>query len=256
MIGFGDPFSTPVIEVLEFMDEHAPGIPLIGGMASAFSRPGGNVLLRNDQVFNDGMVGLSLSGKVKIQTVVSQGCRPVGLPLVITKAHGNVIEQLGGRAALAVLSDIVAGLSEADRHRVREKGMMIGRAISEYKEKFGRGDFLVRQIGGVDETHGAISVGDLVRVGQTVQFHVHDAEVAHEDLELLLSNERVGDPPPAALLFTCNGRGQRLFSEPNHDIALARKAMPESAIAGFSAAGRWDRWVGGILSMGIRRVLR
>jgi small ligand-binding sensory domain FIST len=237
VIGFGDPFSTPVIEILEFMDEHAPGIPLIGGMASAFSRPGGNVLLRNDQVYNDGMVGLSLSGKVKIQTVVSQGCRPVGLPLVITKAHGNVIEQLGGRAALAVLSDIVAGLSEEDRHRVREKGMMIGRAISEYKEKFARGDFLVRQIGGVDESHGAISVGDLVRVGQTVQFHVHDAEVAHEDLELLLSKERVGDPPPAALLFTCNGRGRRLFSQPNHDIDVARGAMPESAIAGFFAAG-------------------
>jgi small ligand-binding sensory domain FIST len=237
VIGFGDPFSTPVIEVLQFMDEHAPGVPLIGGMASAFSHPGGNVLLRNDQVYNDGMVGLSLSGKVRIQTVVSQGCHPIGMPLIITRAHSNVIEQLGGRSALTVLSDLVAGLSDEDRRKVRDKGMMIGRAISEYKEKFGRGDFLVRQIGGVDESHGAISVGDLVRVGQTVQFHVHDAEAAHEDLELLLSKERVGDAPPAALLFTCNGRGRRLFAEANHDIGVAREAMPATAIAGFFAAG-------------------
>jgi small ligand-binding sensory domain FIST len=237
VIAFGDPFTTPIAQLLSVMDEAMPDSPLIGGMASAASSPGGNALLKNDQVFVDGLVGLSLSGAARVQTVVSQGCRPIGPAMVITKAQTNLIEELGGQPALRVLGQIVADLPPDDKQLIRAKGVMIGRAISEYQDHFDRGDFLIRHITAVNDNSDSISVGDFVRPGQTIRFHVHDAATAHEDLEYMLSPSRLGPPPPAALLFSCNGRGSRLFSEPGHDIALARRAMPNAAIAGFFAAG-------------------
>jgi small ligand-binding sensory domain FIST len=237
VIAFGDPFTTPIAEMMSFMDQALPGKPLIGGMASAAQSPGGNALLRNDQVFDGGMVGLSLSGAVDVRTVVSQGCQPIGTAMVITKAKLNVIQELGGKAALEALNEMISELSEEQRQQIRSRGLLIGRAISEYKEQFSRGDFLVRHITGIDENTGSLSVGDYVRIGQTVQFQVHDAASAQEDLQFMLDRRTIGDPPPAALLFSCNGRGTRLFSEGDHDINIARQLMPETAIAGFFAAG-------------------
>ena len=239
VVGFGDPFTTPLNQVVQMFDSAAPGAPLVGGMASAARSPGGNVLLRNDAAYADGFAGLSLSGAVAVETVVSQGCRPVGRPLVITRSHDNVIEQLGGKPAMAALSEIVQELSEADRQKLAN-GLFVGRAISEYREKFGRGDFLVRNVMGVDQEAGSISVTDYVRTGQTVQFHVRDAATAGEDLSLLLDNQRAQQRPAAgALLFSCNGRGSRMFKEPCHDARMARRAMPKTPVAGFFAAGEF-----------------
>jgi small ligand-binding sensory domain FIST len=237
LIGFGDPFTTPTTDFLGLLDTHLPGVPLIGGMASSARQPGENVLVRNDQVFTDGFVGVSLSGPVEIETVVSQGCRPIGRSMVITKARQNVIEQLGGRPALAALRETIEALDDADKGLL-SNGLLIGRAISEYRESFGRGDFLVRNLMGVDQESGAIAVAEYVRPGQTVQFHVRDAATAGEDLTLLLEPQRQGARPAAGgLLFSCNGRGTRMFDASCHDIKASREAMPQTPVAGFFAAG-------------------
>ena len=238
LLGFGDPFTTPMTDFLGLLDAHLPGVPLIGGMASSARQPGENLLVRNDQVLSDGFVGLSLSGPVEIETIVSQGCRPIGKTMVITKARENVIEQLGGRPALGALRETIESLSEADKSLL-SNGLLIGRAISEYRESFGRGDFLVRNLMGVDQSSGAIAVTDYVRVGQTVQFHVRDAATASEDLSLLLGPQQSENARPAAgaLLFSCNGRGSRMFDTPCHDVSAARAAMPQTPVAGFFAAG-------------------
>jgi small ligand-binding sensory domain FIST len=238
IVAFGDPFTTPLNQLLDMFNEAAPDAPLVGGMASAARSPGGNVLVRNDGVYNDAMVGLSLSGPVEVETVVSQGCRPVGRPLVITRSHDNVIEQLGGKRAMDALSEMVQSLSEPERQKLAN-GLFVGRAISEYREKFGRGDFLVRNVMGVDQEAGSISVTDYVRTGQTVQFHVRDAATAGEDLSLLLDAQAKAPGAAAALLFSCNGRGTRRFKEPCHDVAAARRAMPRTPVAGFFAAGEF-----------------
>src|SRR5262249_14940825 len=152
------------------LDRICPHAPLIGGMASAARQRGENLLIRNDKTHNEGFVGVSLSGTLEVETVVSQGCRPLGQRMVITKAHDNVIEQLGGRPAMQALREMVQKLP-SDEQVLLQHGLMIGRAISEYRESFGRGDFLVRNLAGADEKSGAIAVADYVRVGQTVQFH-------------------------------------------------------------------------------------
>jgi len=236
VIAIGDPYSTPVNQLLEAMDRELPGVPLAGGMASAANAAGKNLLVRNDALYADGLVGVAMSGNVRAETVVSQGCRPIGRPLVVTGAKENIIHTLGNRPAMTALGEIVNELSDEDR-QLLERGLLIGRAISEYRESFGRGDFLVRNLMGADKESGAIAVADHVRVGQTVQFQVRDAATAREDLQLMLTGQKETAPAAAALLFSCNGRGSRLFDKSCEEISLAKQLMPQTPVAGFFAAG-------------------
>jgi small ligand-binding sensory domain FIST len=238
VIAFGDPFTTPLDPFMKAMDAAATGVPLIGGMASSGRSAGANRLARNDELFDSGMVGVSLSGAIDVATLVSQGCRPIGQHFVITKSRENVIEQLGGKPAMEALRDVVTGLSPGDQPLL-QNGLMIGRAISEYRETFGRGDFLVRNVIGVDEESGSVTVADHVRTGQTVQFHVRDAATADEDLRLMLEAQSAKGPVAGGLLFSCNGRGARMFGRPGHDVGAVRIAQPDAAMAGFFAAGEF-----------------
>ncbi|MHC4448159.1 MAG: FIST signal transduction protein [Planctomycetota bacterium] len=234
-----DPFTTPVARLLPALTAcGGPDrpVPVVGGIASGASQPGHNRLVLNDEVHPDGAVGVSVAGAVDVDFIVSQGCRPVGTPLVVTKSKGNVIQELGGTRAWDALQEMANGLSDEEKTLIRQ-GLLIGSVIDEYKDHFGRGDFLVRNVLGFDKRGGGIAVGELARVGQTIQFHVRDAETAAEDLQLLLDAQQLEAPPLAALLFTCNGRGQRLFKEPNHDIGIIRERLGEVPIAGFFAAG-------------------
>lgn len=236
LIGFGDPFSTPLRQLLEKLEEVCPRLPLIGGMASSGRSPGENVLLRDDQVIDQGFVGISLSGSIDVQTVVSQGCRPVGIPVVVTKAHDNVIEQIGGKPAIPALQEIIDSMPHEEQ-QLLHNGLYIGQAIDEYRESWSRGDFLVRNVLGMEPSTNGIGITDLIRVGQTVQFHVRDAATAEEDLRLLLEEQKKQDAPAGGLLFNCNGRGTRMFSKPCHDISATRAILPNTPIAGFFAAG-------------------
>jgi small ligand-binding sensory domain FIST len=234
---FADPFSVPMNAILPALSR-ARSIqfpqggsvvtdalpPIIGGLASAAKRPGGNTLILNDSLGTSGGIGVSFSGPVRIDPLVSQGCKPIGPPLVITSGKGQMVSGLGGRPAMHVLSEIIESLDEQTKERLR-KGLFVGRAVSEYKERFGRDDFLIRNVIGVEQSSGSIAVADLLRVGQTIQFHVRDETTAAEDLSLLLDAQLLRDDPFAALLFTCNGRGSRLFSKPHHDAAMISRAF-------------------------------
>lgn len=120
------------------------------------------------------------------------------------------------------------------------QGLQLGVVIDEYRAEPGQGDFLIRGVVGADPDSGAIAVGDQIQVGQTVQFHVRDAQSADEDLRRALERESaaLGDRRPAgALLFTCNGRGSRLFTEPDHDAGLIAATLGDIPVAGFFCAG-------------------
>jgi len=236
VIGLGDPFTTPVTQLMQLLDQLAPTSPLVGGMASGGRSAGQCALLMNDQVLEDGFVGLSISGPAEVTTIVSQGCKPIGRPMIVTRARDNFIEQLGGRPALDVVREMIEQLPPQDRALIRG-GLLIGRAISEYRDTFRRGDFLIRNLMGVSDQDQALAIGDRVKVGQTVQFHVRDAATADEDLQLMLEPQRKGLSPAAGLLFSCNGRGRNLFDEPHHDIGAMKRVLPRTPVAGFFAAG-------------------
>ncbi len=240
VVMLADPFTTPITALLPAVTASGGErpVPVVGGMSSGASQPGINVLALDGQILRGGAVGVTIGGGCEVDIVVSQGCRPIGKPIVITKARGNVIQELGGHPALEAIQEMAGSLAPEERELL-SGGLLLGTVVNEYKQRFGRGDFLVRNVLGYDKQHGAIAVGDLPRVGQTVQFHARDAATAHEDLQLLLDGQQVKDPTLAALLFTCNGRGSRLFSQRHHDVRTIRQRLGEVPLAGFFAAGEF-----------------
>lgn len=232
-----DPFSFPVDRLIERLAEDHPGLPVVGGMLSGASEPSRNVLTLNSQTYDSGAVGVFVGGGVRVRPIVSQGCRPIGRTFVITKAEENILIELGGRPALERLQEIYGELEESDRQLVR-KSLHVGRVASEYQDRFQRGDFLVRNVIGADPETGVIAVGDTLRVGQTIQFHVRDAASANADLTHLLATATPKEfSPIGGLVFTCNGRGLRLFETPHHDAACLQQRYAGLPAAGFFAQG-------------------
>ena len=234
----GDPSTFPINAFLNRVNEDHPGLRVMGGMSSNGRGVGETRLIHSSQALSHGAVGVLLQGPIAVRSIVSQGCRPIGQHMVITRAQENIIVELGGRPPLARLQQLWQELSPRDQ-QLFQQGLHIGRVTNEYQEHFQRGDFLVRNVLGLERESGALAITDTVRVGQTVQFHVRDAETADEDLHVLLQRDMQAHErrPGGALLFTCNGRGTRLFSEPHHDVRTVRAEIGVVPVAGFFAMG-------------------
>jgi small ligand-binding sensory domain FIST len=236
VILLADPFSIPMDDVLHAFATCYPGIPMVGGMASGALRPNGNVLIANDFLTRQGAVGLALSGNLSVDLIVSQGCRPIWRPFKVQSAHRNLIYNLEGRPPLAWLQDLIPELSDEDR-ALLQNGLFVGRAIDPDRDEMGRGDFLIRGLMGIDQENGAIAIGDSVMEGETIQFHLRDVITAQEDLEMMLIPQMFRQPPSGGLLFTCNGRGTRLYDHPNGDISIIQNSIQNLRLAGFFCAG-------------------
>jgi len=238
MFLLADPFSSALHTVLDHADAEAPGVPILGGLASGGNRTGENRLFYNSHEIRHGAIGLIVRGGPRVRSVVSQGCRPVGTHYVVTRAEGNLVHGLGGVPPMQRLRELFDTLSDRDAELL-QMGLHLGLAMSEYQDRFERGDFLIANVTGADPGTGSIAVGAQVRVGQTVRFHVRDAETADEDLLGLLEADRAANSArlQAGLLFSCNGRGTRLFSEPNHDASAVQKIAGPIPLAGFFAQG-------------------
>jgi small ligand-binding sensory domain FIST len=236
MIVLADPFTFPAEALLAALNEARPGMPVLGGLASA-AAAGSASLFHDGDVLGDGAVACSLSG-VPLIPCVSQGAAPVGPEMTITAGHDHVIEELARRPALERLRGAIGAL-DPDEQALAANGLLLGVVIDENQPDYERGDFLVRPIIGVDPEAETIAVGEQVRVGQTVRMHVRDAASADEDLRSALRAEAqaLGSTPPAgALLFTCNGRGSHMFEVPDHDAAAIQDALGIPA-GGFFCAG-------------------
>lgn len=226
-----DPFTFPADRFLDGLAAQAPGVVVVGGLASAARAPGGNRLVLDGAVHDRGAVGVLLPPGIDVTAVVSQGCRPIGDPFVVTRANGTLIEELASEPALARLLRTIEGLDLRDRN-LAARGLHLGRVVEENKEVYERGDFLIRNVLGALREREAVAVGDEVDVGTIVQFQVRDADSADEDLRALLAGRQAA----GALLFTCNGRGTHLFGRPHHDAEVVA-TVTGGATAGMFCAG-------------------
>jgi small ligand-binding sensory domain FIST len=236
-VALADPFRIPVHTLLDGINDVFPSAPLLGGIASAANRPEENTLIVSGEIKREGVVGVALTGNLRVDTVVSQGCRPIGKPFIITRAERNIIRELGGKPTLERLHDVVTSLSPEDEQLARQS-LFIGRVINEFKETFVRGDFLIHNIIGIDRSSGALGIAGHARVGATVQFHVRDADSADEDLRMMLEPySKAGIE--GAMLFSCNGRGTHMWPEPGHDIGVLREYLGSVPVAGFFCGGEF-----------------
>lgn len=233
-----DPFSFNIDTLMQGLDFAFPAAAKIGGLASGASRPGMNALFMNDQVYRNGMVGASFRGNVVVETIVAQGCRPIGKPLRVSKCERNIVFELDGKPAVNTLHEIFQDLSEREQELVKQ-ALFIGIAMDEFRDEHGPGDFLVRNIVGIEPTSGAIVIDEAVREEQTVQFHARDASTSADDLKALLKQyrDKNEDQARGALLFSCLGRGQSLYGVPNHDSDCFKQYMGEIPLGGFFCNG-------------------
>jgi len=235
-LAFADPFRFDADTWLREWNAAFPGTPVLGGLA------GGSRGDEDVAIFGPGIgdtsdaLAIALDG-VRLETVVSQGCRPIGEALPVTRADEHLLFELGSRPAYQVLEQAFSTLADADKQRARGN-LFAGLAVDEYKEQFGRGDFLVRNILGADPATGAVVVGAHPRTGQTLQYQLRDAVSADEELQSLLAPLAARDERPiASLLFCCNGRGKNLFGTPDHDAKAVADALGAAPSAGFFCNG-------------------
>lgn len=230
-----DPYTFPVPSFLARLNEERADLPLVGGLAVGGSDAGSQALVLDDETFAGGAVGAVLRG-VPVRTVVSQGCAPVGRDAVVTRAEGNVVFELAGQPALERLREEIETL-RVEQRLLAASGLLAGLVIDENKPSYERGDYLMRGLLGADEESGAIAIGERVRVGQTLRFHVRDSESAGEDLRVSLRDVLEDASPAGALLFTCNGRGRGMFPVADHDARAVSEALGGDALAGFFCGG-------------------
>lgn len=228
LVLLGDPHSFPTEAFVADLGRRAPGLTVVGGMASGATGSGGHTLVADAEISRSGAVGLLLPPGLSAHSFVSQGAQPVGEPLVVTRSSGTMIEEIAGRPALDRLMD-QAGTEEVSVRNRMARNLAIGIVTDEAKPDFDRSDFLIRPVLGADKDRGAIAVGAEVPVGTTVQFQVRDAGSAHDDLVHHLSNSH-GD---GALIFASAARGSALFGRPHHDGEAVCDRLGTDAVAGM-----------------------
>ena len=238
-LAFADPFHMDAEAWLRGWNELYAPKPIVGGLAGGDFSQRTTQLYLDGEVFEEGGVAVAVAGEVELQSVISQGCTPVGETWTITKTEGNIIHKIANRPAYEVLQETFTRLPEREQRKARGN-LFVGLVVNEYLEEFHRGDFLVRNILGGDPQSGALAIGALPRQGQTMQFQRRDADAATEDMTALLdrlSQRLAGRALYGGCLCTCNGRGHRLFGHPNHDAGLVQEKLGPFEVAGFFCNG-------------------
>ena len=243
---FADPSTVAVSRLLPSLHAAGGGRAMLGALTaspeSSKRDADRSVLCARGHAQRGGLVGLTFSGAVRLEAVLAQSCRPVGPPMVVTKSHRNLIRELGGRPAIEAVQTVAKSFGE-DERRLLAGGLFIGIAADEYRERFGRGDFIVRRVLGGHGASGSLAIDQPVRPGRTVQVHLLDAALARGDLGLLLDAQKLHGPPAGALLLTDPARGRAMFADEWSDAtAIARafdavRSGEDAAKGGYEIAG-------------------
>lgn len=238
-IVLADPFSIRIDNLIMGLDYAYPRSAKVGGLASGATQPGENALFLNSVCYRSGAVGVALSGNVALDALVAQGCRPVGRPLRVTQCDRNILLEVDGRPPLAVLRDLFTTLNARDQDLLQH-ALFLGLVMDPMKSHFMQGDFVVRNIVGLDAGKGILAAGALLRKGQIVQFHLRDAQTSADDLDQILNAYRArsgSDQVAGALLFSCLGRGEYLYGKNSHDTRTFQEKLGAIPIGGFFCNG-------------------
>lgn len=234
-----DPFSIDAEHCVRGLDRAYAGAALVGGLVSAANQPGRTCLVLDRETHSTGALLLACSGNVRIEGLVAQGCRPIGEPLFVTAAEQNRIRELDGRPPREALARLLAALGPRDRQLFNERQLYIGLALPGSRQVVGTGDFLVRNVVGLDASSGDLVIGGRASENSVVQFHLRDADASAADLERQLHRHRDRDraTPVAALMFSCVGRGAGLYGVADRDSGIFRRAWGDVPVGGMFCAG-------------------
>lgn len=235
VVMLADPLSADVEAILRRFDASYRGVTMVGALASGAKSRGEHTLFLEGWTFHDGAVGVAFHGTLGIEAVVAQGCRPIGEPMIVTRADGPRILALDRGRPLDVLRELHATLGNEDRKLMR-RSLLCGVQMRDSQIEYRPGDFLVREIVGIDEERGALVIAADLHGYPVVQLHVRDRRASAEDLHNALRRCDASDVQ-GALLFSCVGRGTQLYGEPDHDSRAVADHFGPLPLAGFFGNG-------------------
>jgi small ligand-binding sensory domain FIST len=226
----GDPSNPNTPELIETLANELQGGFLVGGLTSSE----GIQAQFADQVTGGGISGVLLSGRLKIATGLSQGCSLIGHKHTVSACQRNIIQKLDERPALDVLKQDIGEVLARDLTRI---GGYIFVALPIPGSD--TGDYLVRNLVGVDPNEGLVAVGDLLQDGMALQFAKRDAQTAREDLQRMVRDvkARIDGEPKGALYHSCLGRGRHLFGDNSAELQLIQDELGDVPLVGFYANG-------------------
>lgn len=226
----GDPGNPDTPAIVAALAERVPGAFLVGGLTSS---NGVNVQVA-DAVGSGGVSGVVFDSTVPVVTGHTQGCTPIGEHHVVTACHRNVVMELDGRPALDVLK---ADVGEVMARKLERLGGYVFAGLPIVGSD--TGDYLVRNLVGIDPEQGFVAIGDLLIEGTELMFCRRDGNSAREDMKRMLEDiaTRMGAHPRGAVYVSCLGRGRHQFGENSEELELVREAIGDVPLVGFFANG-------------------
>ena len=235
LVIFPDVRAVNPAELVKHIGDDGTELPLVGAAVSGDATGAQMYHWRGEEATEGGLTGILLTGDFNTEIGVAQGCQPVGRPREVTRAEGRVIFELDGEPALENFKGTLQLLTQDD---IRRSGgtVFVGIAMDPENRNPIRGDFLIRNLIGINEEHDALAVSEEVTEGQLVQFHLRNPNAAAEEIQVILTRlaEKTREHPPAfGLYFNCLGRGKGLYGVANHDIGVIQEKFPGLPIIGF-----------------------
>lgn len=210
-------------------------VPVVGAAVSGDATGAQMYHWKGEAATEGGLTGILLTGGLSTEIGVAQGCQPIGKPREVTRSVGRVIFELDGEPALERFKGTLQLLTQDDIHKSGGT-VFVGIAMDPENKNPIRGDFLIRNLVGINEEHAALAVSEEVREGQLVQFHLRNPNAAAEEIQAIIARlaEKTRQHPPAfGLYFNCLGRGKGLYGEANHDIGVIQEKFPGLPVIGF-----------------------
>ena len=235
LVIFPDVRTVNPAELVKHIGDDGTELPLVGAAVSGDATGAQMYHWSGEEATEGGLTGILLTGDFNTEIGVAQGCQPVGRPREVTRAEGRVIFELDDEPALENFKGTLQLLTQED---IRRSGgtVFVGIAMDPENRNPIRGDFLIRNLVGINEEHDALAVSEEVTEGQLVQFHLRNPNAAAEEIQVILTRlaEKTRQHPPAfGLYFNCLGRGKGLYGVANHDISVIQEKFPGLPVIGF-----------------------
>jgi small ligand-binding sensory domain FIST len=235
MILLPDTYNGNPQPLLKAMASKAGFHPVVGAGATENGGAGATFQLCADKVGSNSIAGAYLSGDFDLHIDITQGCQPISPAMTITKAEGNLIHEIDDRPAIEVFARLLKGPLAEDLRRALMV-LFVGLPANREENSVAAGNYLIRNIVGLDAEKGILGVADYVSEGESLIFAMRDGQRAREDLDQMLRRQLEkldGRRPGFGFYFNCCARGNSLYGIPGIDTAYIRQALGDFPLIGM-----------------------
>ncbi len=225
----GDGNNPKIITMIEEFTRSS-GSFVVGGL-TASRRTSYQVA---DKLTGGGLSGVLFAPTLEVSTDLSQGCSPIGESHIVSDCVDNVIVGIDGERALDVFKKDIGEVLARDLNRIA--GYIHAAFPIEGSDT---GDYLVRNLVGIDPAQGWLAVGGAIQPGERILFVRRDPKSAEEDLISMLRKlkDRLPSEPKGGVYYSCVARDPNMFGEEGREIKIIHDMLGNFPLIGLYANG-------------------